>query len=289
MIQIDIRKKKQAGSDIFTLDYKCQFEKGSVTAICGPSGSGKTTLLRMIAGLEYPDSGSISYNDSTWFDSGYRLSVPPEKRNTGYLFQDYALFPHLSVQKNINYGCRISGAELCELLEYLDISDLIKRYPHELSGGQKQRVALARALATRPEILLLDEPMAALDEEAGHRLNNLLITLQQQLHLTIILVSHNYLEIGRIADRVIEIKNGMITGEGNPLDIMFTNFNSNTYFFHGEVIRVERGDRYDRVLVSIGRNIREIDIVKHEIPQLKTGDLVKISSKPCDKQVKKIG
>src|ERR1022692_4134901 len=133
----------------------------SVTVLFGPSGAGKTTVLRLIAGLDTPDAGSIRCGDEVWYDGARGMHMPPQLRHVGYLSQDYAIFPHLTVSNNVAYGAR--GAAVQDLLARFDLSDMADRYPRQLSGGQLQRVALARALAAEPRLLLLDEPLSALD------------------------------------------------------------------------------------------------------------------------------
>src|SRR6266478_1495787 len=142
----------------------------SLTVLFGPSGSGKTTALRCLAGLDRPQRGYIRFGDETWFDASCGILVPPQRRQIGYLFQEYALFPHLTVERNVGYGIRrIGDAErrtrIAEITDLLGLAGLEDRYPHQLSGGQQQRVALARALAPKPIVLLLDEPFSNLDPD----------------------------------------------------------------------------------------------------------------------------
>ena len=185
-------------------------------ALFGPSGAGKSTLLRMIAGLTGPDSGVISMDGEIWFDSTNKINVPPQKRRVGLVFQDYALFPAMTVEKNISYG--IPGPSDKERMDYLmeafDLKGLCKRYPETLSGGQKQRVALARALANRPRILLLDEPLSALDPAMRGTLQDELARVYREMPVITILVSHDMGEIFKLASSMFHIKEGKIIASG---------------------------------------------------------------------------
>src|SRR5262249_18257615 len=161
-------EKQCAGGPLIKFKLRRPEDAFSLTVLFGPSGSGKTTALRCIAGLERPDRGYIRFGNETWFDSERGIFVPPQKRRVGYLFQDYALFPHLTVAQNIGYGLRgISRAERAlhveRIMSVLGLTCLVDRYPKQISGGQQQRVALARAVVCRPRMLLLDEPLSALD------------------------------------------------------------------------------------------------------------------------------
>ncbi|HEY2881867.1 MAG TPA: ATP-binding cassette domain-containing protein, partial [Pirellulales bacterium] len=149
----------------FGLNFAFETESG-VTALVGPSGIGKTTVLHLIAGLLAPQDGLISLHDKILFDSPTKVNLPPEQRGVGYVFQDYQLFPHLTVGQNLRYGQRRTshtGVDFQKIVNILELSDLLRRYPHSLSGGQKQRVAVGRALLRSPNLLLLDEPLTALD------------------------------------------------------------------------------------------------------------------------------
>ena len=163
----DFAKHFQPGP-VIRASLRCALDAFSITVLFGPSGSGKTTVLRCIAGLERPEEGTIRYAEEVWFDAGQNISLPPQQRGIGYLFQDYALFPHLSVSRNVAYGLRGEPQErrrqrTREMFDLLELTGLEDRYPRQLSGGQQQRVALARALVRQPRLLLLDEPLSALD------------------------------------------------------------------------------------------------------------------------------
>ncbi len=186
-----------------------------ILSIVGPSGSGKSLTLQCISGLMNPDDGYINVNGRVLFDSENGLNVPPQKRKIGYVFQNYALFPHLTVYENIAFGiCSLNRTEIearvCYLLEKMQLSGFKRRYPRHLSGGQKQRVALARALAPEPEILLLDEPFSALDTQVRGKLERELLAIHQFYKGNIIFVSHNLDEAYRLSSQIAVYKSGRI-------------------------------------------------------------------------------
>jgi len=183
-----------------------------ILVLFGPSGCGKTTTLRCIAGLDKPDEGYIRYNERFFFRGKEPLFIPPFGRNIGYVFQEYALFPHMTIRNNILYGAQREKEEyqslFDELLELLKIHHLVERNIDKLSGGEKQRVALARALMTRPQILLLDEPLSALEEKTRVELQNELKKMQQLLNIPFVLVTHNWEEAQFMGDQIIFIERG---------------------------------------------------------------------------------
>jgi molybdate transport system ATP-binding protein len=202
-----VAMRLRAGERTFDLEVEYALTKGSFLGVRGPSGSGKTTLLRCIAGLERPDDGRIDLDGQTWFDARRRVFLPPQKRSVGLVFQDYALFPHMTVLGNILYAAP-DRERAMELLELTRLTREARQFPRELSGGQKQRVALARALARDPKVLLLDEPLSALDEELRESLGAELARIQRETGVTAILVSHSRTEIGRLCSEVLELSEG---------------------------------------------------------------------------------
>lgn len=201
-------------------DVSFGIEKGHLSALLGPSGSGKTTILRMIAGLDKPDSGDILIN-------GVRVNeIPGSKRGIGFVFQNYALFRYMTVADNIAFGLEVqkkSKAEIKarveELLELVSMQDLGKRFPHQLSGGQRQRVAFARALAPNPQLLLLDEPFAAIDAKVRRELRTWLKEMIGKVGVTSIFVTHDQEEAMEVADTVIITNQGKVEQMGTPEDI----------------------------------------------------------------------
>ncbi|MCB5184278.1 ABC transporter ATP-binding protein [Methylobacillus gramineus] len=203
----------------FALEAELRCAEGELLALLGPSGSGKSTILRLIAGLQYPQSGSIKLGNNTWFDQQVRLT--PQQRRVGYVPQNYGLFPHMSALNNVAAGLHhlprdAQNHQARQWLERVHLSDYAKRKPAELSGGQQQRVALARALAADPSILLLDEPFSALDSITRESLYIQLAELKAGLNIPIILVTHDLNEASMLADRIALIDNGSILQSGAP-------------------------------------------------------------------------
>lgn len=221
MIDLRLDKKLSAAQGPMTLQIDHRLEQHQFLAISGPSGSGKTTLLRILAGLARPDRGFLQVGDRVWMDTGKRLFLPPQKRDVGMVFQDYALFPNMTVGKNLHYALARGDDPrvIDELIETMELEQLTDELPGTLSGGQQQRVALARALVRRPNLLLLDEPLSALDTDLRQRLQNYILRVHHQFGLTTILVSHDYSEISKMADQVWRLENGKVTYAGPPADL----------------------------------------------------------------------
>jgi len=208
-----------------TLDVELNCEKGEVLALVGPSGAGKSTVLRCIAGLQTPEQGFVSCKGDTWFDREAKLNKTPQQRRVGMVFQNYALFPHLTVMENIKLALDVDKGKHHQhgqrLLEQVNLSGLEQRYPHQLSGGQQQRVAIARALARQPEVLLLDEPFSAVDKVTRRKLYMELNTLRRQLDMPVILVTHDLDEAAMLADSLCVIHQGNTLQQGSPEAVLF--------------------------------------------------------------------
>lgn len=221
----DIRAVFKRRSGDFTLDVSLSLPRRGVTAIFGPSGSGKTTVLRCIAGLERAPGGFLSVNGEVWQDDAKGVFKPVHTRSLGYVSQSANLFAHLSVQGNLEYGLRrIPMAErkapLGEIIELLGIKNLLARQPRSLSGGESQRVAIARALATSPQLLLMDEPLAALDVQRKAEVLPYLESLHTQLDIPVLYVSHAPDEVARLADHLVLMDTGRVTASGPTRELM---------------------------------------------------------------------
>ncbi|GAB4415252.1 MAG: molybdenum ABC transporter ATP-binding protein [Sideroxydans sp.] len=220
----DIQARFRVDWPGFTLDVDLVLPGRGVTAIFGHSGSGKTTLLRCIAGLQRADVGNLSFKGEVW--QGEKTCLPTHLRPLGYVFQEASLFPHLTARKNIEYGMKRSAAPLDEarldhVIELLGIGALLERKPEQLSGGERQRVGIARALAVNPRILLMDEPLAALDLKRKQEILPYLERLHDELEIPVLYVSHAPEEVARLADHLVVMEGGRVTASG-PLQEVLT-------------------------------------------------------------------
>ncbi len=223
---LDARIKKRFGSGnghTLTLDVQVK-AGGGITVLFGPSGAGKTSVLRAITGILTPDEGRITLGDDTYFDSASGISLPMQQRKVGYVFQNHALFPHLTAEQNVLYGLRAESRHAArervqELFSMMGISKTAGRYPSRLSGGEQQRVALARALATDPLIMLLDEPLSAVDMATRSRLLEEISALQRRSGIPFVYVTHNHSEAVRLGDSMVVLNEGKVVQEGIPLEI----------------------------------------------------------------------
>ncbi|SFV06832.1 ABC transporter ATP-binding protein [Alicyclobacillus macrosporangiidus] len=210
----------------FRLAVRAEVSPG-VTAVVGPSGSGKTTLLRALAGLTVPADGIIQLNGRVLFSAKEGIHLPPERRRVGYVPQQYALFPRLRVIDNVMYGLKARGVPRRErrrramaMLERMGIAHLADRRPAQLSGGEAQRVALARALVVEPDVLLLDEPLSALDPETRRQLRSFLRTVLADAGCPVVCVTHDREDVATLADAVLVLKQGRVVAAGSPKDVM---------------------------------------------------------------------
>ena len=264
-----------------------QVASGKILALLGPSGSGKTTLLRLIAGFERPDEGLIVINGRTVVDVEKSIWVSPEDRGVGMVFQDYALFPHLTVAQNVGFGLRNSSKterrrRVEELLRLTELTNCADRYTHQLSGGQQQRVALARALAPRPGVVLLDEPFNGLDPDLRPQMRREVARILQQLGTAAILVTHDQEEALGMADHVAVIRNGELQQVGTPEDIYHSpttpfvaNFVGQADFIPGQVL----GSRIHTELGVFPCSVELADgpaklMVRHEAVNSKTAGVL---------------
>lgn len=219
---IELRAKKELQSAIGPIQFNIdvQLKSASITAIMGPSGAGKTTLLRIIAGLSAVESGFLKVNGHLWLDTAQAFHLSTRKRHVGMVFQDYALFPNMTVRKNLEFALdkKQDKAIIEELITIMDLDQLQNSKPNLLSGGQQQRVALARALVRQPQVLLLDEPLSALDLSMRKKLQDYLLKVQKRFTMTTLLVSHDQTEIAKMADHILLMEQGQILQSGTPAD-----------------------------------------------------------------------
>ena len=290
MITLKIQKKLQSASGEMLLDLDFEIKENEFVTLYGASGSGKTTTLRILSGLSETDQGKITVNNSIWLDTNKKIHLAPQKRKIAYVFQDYALFPNMSVRENLKYALEKGQDQsiIEELLELMELTQLQYQKPAQLSGGQKQRVALARALVQKPQILLLDEPLSAVDNEMRVKLQDYIIQAHRKYQLTTILVSHDIAEIYKISDKVIVLENGKISKQGTPDAIFSSRLVSGKFQFVGEILKIEKENFIYIVAVLIGNNVVKIIAMEEEIQNLNIGNKVLIASKAFNPILTKI-
>ncbi len=291
MIHIQLNKKLKSNKGSFNLDIDFALSSNELLTIEGHSGAGKTTVLRLIAGLIYPDDGRIELDDEIWFDKKNNISLPAKKRKVGLVFQDYALFPNMNIMGNLEYALADKKDKnyLNEIIDIMEIGDLVERKPDTLSGGQKQRVALARALVRKPKLLLLDEPLSALDIEMRSKLQDYILKIHRKYNLATILVSHDISEIFKMSNKVIRIVDGKIIAQGSVQDVFQEKYISGKFRFTGEILNIEKDDVVYIVSVLIGNNIVKVIGCEEEIKELQPGDKVIIVSKAFNPLIIKQG
>jgi molybdate transport system ATP-binding protein len=290
MLELSLQKRLHTAEGERILEVSLAVESGKFVTLFGPSGAGKTTVLRCIAGLTEPERGRVVVDGEIWFDSQFGIDLPPQKRKVGFVFQDYALFPHLSVRENLAIALadRREQAYVDELLDLMGIRALQSRLPATLSGGQQQRVALARALARKPRLLLLDEPLSALDAETRSRLQNEILTLQRRFGITSLMVSHTVAEVFKLSDRVFLIEAGRIVSQGKPSEVFGHHRISGKFQFTGEVLAIARCDIVHTLSVLVGNHIVQVVATDQEMADIQVGDSVLLVSKAFNPVVLKI-
>ncbi len=290
MIKINIKKSLHGAIGDFELNVNKEIKNRTFLTLAGESGSGKTTLLRIIAGLENPDSGKIIVNNKSWFDSDKKINLAPQKRKIGFVFQNYSLFPNMSVKQNLIFALEnkkdINFVD--ELLEIVELKELANRYPETLSGGQQQRVALARAIVRKPDILLLDEPLSALDGNMRAKLQEEIIKIHKYFEITTILVSHDLSEIFKLSNRVLILDKGQIIKDDRPEKLYIKNTTTNKFSFIGEVLDIKKIDIIYKAIIAIGNNITEVVLTENDLKEISVGSRVLIASKAFNPIVKRI-
>lgn len=284
MIDIGVKKWLNGADGRFLLDVNLNIKKGEFVCIYGKSGSGKTTILRMLAGFETPDSGKIVVDDEIFFD--YKFSLAPQKRNIGFLFQDYALFENMSVVKNLLFAKNDKNLAY----KFLDIMDLLKLKDSDisnLSGGQKQRVALARALMREPNILLLDEPLSALDTSMRQKLQDYLLRIHNELNITSVIVSHDVAEIYRLCSKVFVLQNGLISDIKTPKELFLKHSGSQKLAFNAKILEIKQSDGVYVALVLVANQLCKVVLSTKEAFGLVAGDDVVLSTKAFGLTIKK--
>lgn len=280
MISVGVSKRLKGASGDIEFFIECSFNDGEFWTIFGESGIGKTTLLRMIAGLEVPDSGRIEVDGEAWFDSSKNINLSPQKRRVGFVFQNYALFEHMSVLDNLKFASPTKDIKKAlEILEKMEILALKDRLPKTLSGGQRQRVALARAIAQEPKVLLLDEPLSALDAIIRSKLQDELKKTHETFKLTTLMVSHDKSEVFKLSDYVLWIKDGKKYKSGTPKSIFIDSKVSSKVSLLGEILSIEKKDIIYILVISVGQNIIEVVVSEEEAKNLAIGNNISLHIK----------
>ncbi|PLY10738.1 MAG: molybdenum ABC transporter ATP-binding protein [Arcobacter sp.] len=275
MLKIDINKKLHGANGDMDLDVNLTIKEGDFVALAGQSGSGKTTLLRILAGLESA-TGHISIADEVWLEN--KNVISPQKRKIGFVFQDYALFANMSIEENLLYVNKDKNLAN-ELLEITELSELKKRLPNTLSGGQKQRVSLCRAMMNRPKLLLMDEPLSALDPQMRNKLQGEILSLHKKFNTTTIMVSHDPSEIYRLSNRVVVLNHGQVINDGQAKDVLLKTSGTQKFSFEGELLDIVKVDVIFIAIVAIGQQLVEIVVGKEEAQDLQIGQIVQVSTK----------
>jgi len=273
IIHIDVTMRLHSATGEMTLAVKTELQLGEFVTLYGPSGAGKTTLLRLLSGLTSPDNGSIRFGNSIWFDKAKNINLSAQQRTIGFMFQDYALFPNMTVRKNLEYALQKNESHeiIDELISVMEIEQLQDKKPQALSGGQQQRVALARALVRKPKLLLLDEPLSALDKEMRYKLQEYIVRVHKQFHLTTILVSHDLPEIYKLSDTVITLESGKIIKQGSVSELFLKKQKGSEIILSGEILAIEPNGN---TTILLGDTIVNVTIPEIGKTPLKPGDRI---------------
>lgn len=290
MIEVAVHKKLWSSSGDMALNVALSLPRGTFTTLYGPSGAGKTSLFRILAGLLSPEEGRIRVDEITWLDTSRGINVPTQKRKIGFLFQDYALFPNMTVRENLLYALyKNQDKKVVEdLIEIIELGGLQHRMPDTLSGGQKQRVALARSLVRKPRILLLDEPLSALDHAMRQKLQQHVLEVHREYQLTTLMVSHDISEVLKMSDHMLVIAQGKILRQGIPSEIFTHREVSGKFQFSGEIIGIQKQDFIFIITILIGNELVKVVADESEGESLNIGDKVLVASKAFNPIIRKI-
>jgi molybdate transport system ATP-binding protein len=290
MIEVDIHKQLLSATGMMELDVRFRVRLGTFVTLFGKSGAGKTSLLRIIAGLMQPDQGTVYVQGEPWFDSGKNINLVPQKRPAGLLFQDYALFPNMTVREQLQFALKKGqkDSDVEALIEIMELGDLQHRRPDTLSGGQRQRTALARALVQRPKLLMLDEPFSSLDAAMRVKLQDYVLRAHREYGFTTILVTHDMAEIVKTSQKVLVLDEGRVARQGTPVDVFTQRNISGKFQFTGEIIEIKKQDFIYILTIIIGSDIVRVVADEKEADSLSVGDRVLVASKAFNPVIYKI-
>ncbi|AXT19866.1 ATP-binding cassette domain-containing protein [Flavobacteriaceae bacterium AU392] len=290
MICFNLHKTLKGISGDMNLELELDIPKGDLVTLYGDSGAGKTSTLRMLSGLLRPDFGKISVNDDVWFDINQNINLSPQQRNIGYVFQDYALFPNMTIRENLEFALtkNQNNGIVSGLIDIVELGELQHRKPNTLSGGQQQRVALARALVQQPQLLLLDEPLAALDNTIRLKLQDYILKVHREYKLTTILISHDIGEIIKLSDKVYVLKEGQIIKQGTPTEVFINKKINDDLKVTGIVLAIEKQNENYEITLSVHSQIIKIKTTTSEIKDIKIGDFMVMTSEILNPKLYKI-
>lgn len=275
MLHCDLRKT--LGNEHRELNVQFTLENGEVLAVSGPSGVGKTSLLRLLAGLDQPDHGIVRFAETVWSDRQRQIHLPTAQRRVGFVFQDYALFPHLTVLEQLRYGQRQTQPDdIDRWLQLMELTALTERRPGQLSGGQRQRLALARAMVGAPQLLLLDEPLSALDAELRYDIQLRLQTALTAQPTTTVLVSHDASEIFRLAQRVLLLSEQAPARLGTPAELLLGNLSPGRCTLHAQVLALLPDSVMTTLVLSVGHDRITTLVTEQEAARLQIGQTVQV-------------
>lgn len=291
MICFNLYKTLKGISGNMNLELELDIPKGDLVTLYGDSGAGKTSTLRMLSGLLRPDSGKITVNDNIWFDINQSINLSPQQRNIGYVFQDYALFPNMTIRENLEFALtkNQNNGIVSDLIDIVELGELQYRKPNTLSGGQQQRVALARALVQQPQLLLLDEPLAALDNTIRLKLQDYILKIHREYKLTTILISHDIGEIIKLSNKVYVLKEGQIVKHGAPTEVFINKKINDDLKLTGIILAIEKQNENYEITLSVHSQIIKIKATTSEIEDIKIGDFMIMTSEILNPKLYKIG
>jgi molybdate transport system ATP-binding protein len=260
MIRIQLKKSLTTSDGPMNLDVDFSFVDNELVTLFGPSGSGKTTILRMIAGLTEPEEGMVQIENEIWFDRSKNINRPVQQREIGFVFQDYTLFPNMTIRENVEYALtnKDDKSFVDELFTLIDLKKMEHMKPALLSGGQKQRVAFIRALARKPKILLLDEPFSALDITMRLKMQDEIIHICERFSVTTIFVSHDIAEVIKLSHRVFVLEDGKIVRSGLPFEVFGVDKMSNDFKSVGEVVAINKTNMGLELTIKVGSHLSKM-------------------------------
>ena len=272
MIKIDINKQLYGANGVMNLNIDIEISKGELLVISGKSGSGKTTFLRILAGLEKAN-GVIQIDNNIWLNQDKILA--PQQREIGFVFQDYALFENMTIQDNLLF-VNNDKTLADHLLKITELTNLKNRLPNSLSGGQKQRVSLARAFMNKPQLVLMDEPLSALDPSMRAKLQDEILFLHKEFNTTIIMVSHDPSEIYKLSTRAIVLEDGKIIKDSNNKDILLKTNTKDSFSFEVEILDIIKNNNI--AIVTANKQIFQIKLSSEDIKSLSIGDTISLDT-----------